>query len=447
MASCITNFYMKLWKHLTLYGMLAWILLFVVIFTYFVELQRDSYKNTLRADSIKGNGVTVVSPRDAIIPKELDRRNSHDTKEGFNKDKDSKMGSKSLGSLDGAAANLGGQHHGQARQQVIEMASWLRSSLLIQNMWKGKASAKMLSQRLQGVLKSYMTLNKYHVVYRGQRGSKLLSRKLHCELKKQVRVRTLDGREPPFSRLHWQKLVPPKPLDQLFEAKLKTCAVVTSAGAVLHSSLGREIDNHDAVLRFNAAPTFSYEKDVGKKTTIRIINSQILASANWFNTSSLYKNITLVAWDPAEYAVNLEKWYEHPDFNFFRPYEEHRKSHPEQPFYILHPKFIWELWDIIQGNIDEDIQPNPPSSGFIGIILMMVLCEEVHVYEFIPSKRQTDLCHYYERFHDNACTLGAYHPLLYEKMLIQRMNIGSQDDLKTKGKATLPGFSMVNCEP
>lgn len=40
---------------------------------------------------------------------------------------------------------------------------------------------------------------------------------------------------------------------------------------------------------------------------------QILANpSHRFTKSSIYKNITLVAWDPAPYAVNLHKvgfWY------------------------------------------------------------------------------------------------------------------------------------------
>lgn len=333
----------------------------------------------------------------------------------------------------------------------LEEYYFSKSASVVQRLWRGRVSAGMLSPRLQRAMKDYVSANKHHVSYKGHRRAAQTAKELLCQMKAQARLRTVDGSEQPFSSLGWARLVPSLPLEQLNRwqdrSGFKTCAVVTSAGAILRSGLGKEIDTHDAVLRFNAAPTEGYERDVGNKTTIRIINSQILANPKHrFNTSSIYKNVTLVAWDPAPYTVNLHKWYTSPDYNLFGPYVEHRKLHPDQPFYILHPGYVWRLWDVIQSNTQENIQPNPPSSGFIGILLMMALCEQVHVYEYIPSMRQTDLCHYHERYYDAACTLGAYHPLLYEKSLIQRINTGPESDLRRKGRVTLPGFSTVNCD-
>uniref|UniRef100_G3NFC0 Beta-galactoside alpha-2,6-sialyltransferase 2 n=1 Tax=Gasterosteus aculeatus TaxID=69293 RepID=G3NFC0_GASAC len=333
----------------------------------------------------------------------------------------------------------------------LEEYYFSESGSVVQRLWRGRVSAGMLSPRLQRAMKDYVSANKHRVSYTGHRRAAQSANELLCQMKEQARLRTVDGSEQPFSSLGWARLVPSRPLERLHKrqdrSSFKTCAVVTSAGAILRSGLGKEIDAHDAVLRFNAAPTEGYERDVGSKTTIRIINSQILANPKHrFNTSSIYKNVTLVAWDPAPYTVDLHKWYAGPDYNLFGPYIEHRKLHPDQPFYILHPSYVWRLWDVIQGNTQENIQPNPPSSGFIGILLMMALCEQLHVYEYIPSIRQTDLCHYHERYYDAACTLGAYHPLLYEKSLIQRIHTGPKNDLRWKGRVTLPGLSTVNCD-
>uniref|UniRef100_A0A6I8NQB0 Beta-galactoside alpha-2,6-sialyltransferase 2 n=1 Tax=Ornithorhynchus anatinus TaxID=9258 RepID=A0A6I8NQB0_ORNAN len=286
------------------------------------------------------------------------------------------------------------------------------SRSFLYRLWKGNVSSRMLNPRLQKAMKDYLSINKHGVRFQGPRNGRLTGEQLLCQLRDRVHVRTLDGKEAPFSALGWDKHVPRTPLAKLYPRGFGSCAVVMSAGAILNSSLGAEIDAHDAVLRFNSAPTRGYEKDVGNKTSLRIINSQ---------------------------------WYKKPDYNLFTPYVQHRRRYPSQPFYILHPKFIWQLWDIIQENTREKIQPNPPSSGFIGILIMMSMCREVHVYEYIPSVRQTDLCHYHELYYDAACTLGAYHPLLYEKLLVQRMNRGERDDLYRKGKVILPGFRALRC--
>ncbi|KAF5895709.1 beta-galactoside alpha-2,6-sialyltransferase 2-like, partial [Clarias magur] len=236
---------------------------------------------------------------------------------------------------------------------------------VVLGLWLGVASSDMLNSYLQKTKKKYTDINQYNVTYTRHLKSETNQKKLLCQLKNEP-LRTLTGNEDPFASLGWQKLVPRQPLEQATGGPYKTCAVVSSAGAILKSSLGREIDSHDAVLRFNAAPTEGYGNDVGNKTTIRIINSQIMSDPHhMFADSHLYKNITLVAWDPSPYSGNLEKWYKRPDQDLFTAFTEHRKKYPSQPLYILHPDYLWNLWNILQRNTEENIQPNPPSSGFI----------------------------------------------------------------------------------
>ncbi|XP_033954639.1 beta-galactoside alpha-2,6-sialyltransferase 1 [Pseudochaenichthys georgianus] len=320
---------------------------------------------------------------------------------------------------------------------------------LLGEVWDDEMSSNMLGSRLRKVVQNYQATNKYGVEFSGPGGvssrPKLSGPKLLCQMKENVEVETLTSDLQPFSSLPWASQLPMSQLTSDL-GPYRTCAVVSSAGSLRYSGLGKEIDSHDAVLRFNAAPTTGFEKDVGSKTTIRLINSQVMASDDHrFLSSSLYSSGALVAWDPAPFSADLSQWYNRTDYPIFTQYQRYRRLHPMQPFYILHPRFEWQVWQRIQDNMAEPIQRNPPSSGLLGTILMMSLCEVVHVYEFLPSRRKTELCHYYQRFYDAACTLGAYHPLLYEKNLVKRMNQGSDPDIYTHGRVTLPGFRHLNC--
>ncbi|KAF7205203.1 beta-galactoside alpha-2,6-sialyltransferase 1 isoform X1 [Nothobranchius furzeri] len=320
---------------------------------------------------------------------------------------------------------------------------------LLGEVWNEDMSSSMLGSRMKKVVQNYQAMNKYGVKVSGPGGisgrPKLSGPELLCQLKEKVEVTTLTSDLQPFSVLPWASQLPLKQLTSDL-GPYRSCAVVSSAGSLRNSGLGKEIDSHDAVLRFNAALTSGFEKDVGSKTTIRLVNSQVMASDdNHFLSSSLYSSGVLVAWDPAPFSSDLTQWYNRTDYPIFTQYQRYRRLHPQQPFYILHPRFEWQVWQRIQDNMAEPIQKNPPSSGFLGTVLMMSLCEVVHVYEFLPSRRKTELCHYYQRFYDAACTLGAYHPLLYEKNLVKRMNQGSNREIYISGRVTLPGFSTINC--
>nr|XP_060623918.1 beta-galactoside alpha-2,6-sialyltransferase 1 [Anolis sagrei ordinatus] len=309
--------------------------------------------------------------------------------------------------------------------------------------WNKDSSSQNLHPRLQKARENYLKINKYRVKYVGPKyAHKVRPEELLCQLRKRLDFRMITAADSPFNTSEWEPYVPKGNIS----IKLGRCAVVSSAGSMKSSQLGMVIDSHDAVLRFNGAPVRGFHFDVGEKTTIRLVNSQLITvEEKRFLTDPQYNLGTLILWDPAPYHSSIEEWYKKPDYNFYGSFKNYRKKYPKQPFYILNPHLQWQLWDIIQENSPEDIQPNPPSSGMLGIVLMMNFCDEVDVYEYLPSKRQTNICHYYQMIFDQACTMGAYHPLLFEKNIIKHLNKGKDEDIYNYGKVTLPGLRNVQC--
>lgn len=127
----------------------------------------------------------------------------------------------------------------------LEEYYFSKSASVVQRLWRGRVSAGMLSPRLQRAMKDYVSANKHHVSYTGHRNAAQNAKELLCQMKAQAWLRTVDGSEQPFSSLGWARLVPSLPLEKLNRRQdrgsFKTCAVVTSAGAILRSGLGKEI--------------------------------------------------------------------------------------------------------------------------------------------------------------------------------------------------------------
>ena len=66
--------------------------------------------------------------------------------------------------------------------------------------------------------------------------------------------------------------------------------MVGNSGHLLRTEYGADIDEHDVVMRINQAPTVSYEKFVGKKTTHRLLNRLwTLAYADYKGLNGRYR--------------------------------------------------------------------------------------------------------------------------------------------------------------
>lgn len=136
------------------------------------------------------------------------------------------------------------------------------------------------------------------------------------------------------------------------------------------------------------------------------------------------------------------QWYRNPDYNLFTPYVKYRKRFPAQPFYILHPKFIWQLWDVIQANTLDNIQPNPPSSGFIGktftFYIHSIQQKKVNVVTH-RSVLQTRSKHFFMQY---ICIL--YYQAVFKPQLDTFMlDIGTRS---TRSVFSSPGQELV-CHP
>ena len=87
-------------------------------------------------------------------------------------------------------------------------------------------------------------MNKYGVQLSGSEGAtrrhKLSGPELLCQLKEMVQITTLTPEMKPFAGFSWASLLPQRPLTSDL-GPFKTCAVVSSAGSLRNSGLGKDI--------------------------------------------------------------------------------------------------------------------------------------------------------------------------------------------------------------
>ncbi|XP_047035147.1 beta-galactoside alpha-2,6-sialyltransferase 2 [Helicoverpa zea] len=284
-------------------------------------------------------------------------------------------------------------------------------------------------------------LNTYDVKYDNSNRKESSREQVMCALKG-VKVRTVTADDEPFARLGFR--IPRAPLQE--GRHYNTCAVVTSAGALLGSDLGEFIDSHDMVLRFNNAPTENYTESVGSKTTFRVLNSQVVSKPEFnFLEDPLYRNISIIIWDPANYTATLDDWYHNPDYPLFPVYKRLLEQNPNADVHLLNPQVLWALWSVLQDTSPYRLRRNPPSSGFIGLWFALHRCARVRMLEYVPSARATRRCHYHAPHADAACTLGAWHPLAHEKTVAERMRDNDDIQVFQKGVIDVPGFRSIVC--
>jgi len=172
-----------------------------------------------------------------------------------------------------------------------------------------------------------------------------------------IRFRTDPSEEPPptkpYVRLPVSKEVwVAQPKHDIFQNKIyETCAVVGASGVLRFYTYGKEIDNHDAIFRFNRAPTRRFEKFVGTRTTYRF-ESPLHAGFHEGNESNIMPM-------PTKSYLYLHTVY-------------HRK-HPYTKLYLLDVGINAYAATAVQAL---------PSVGYLALVTALHRCASVTVYGF-----------------------------------------------------------------
>ena len=302
-------------------------------------------------------------------------------------------------------------------------------------------------------------MNRYNVKYVGRKGIYAPSRNRLCSMD----FKTISPTFPGLREKHLTEWFPRRSLARAIKEIMATdpegstdnglksnkyysCGLVTNSGSLKGSKSGSAIDRHDLVLRFNDAPIDGFEDDVGSKSDIRILNSKLFSSKNFNISNSNYMDSkVIIVWDPYEYFVSKQR-YAIPkmdyDFykNFIQSVEFLRNNSSDFPLvYILDPETVWSAWNLLQSSSIRSLPKTPPSSGFLGLLFLMRHCNMITLYEYIPSIRITNFCHYYDNTTSSGCTFGDWHPLSTEKLYALSLNSASDFEIIAEGFIKVAG--------
>ncbi|CAH1239812.1 ST6GAL2 [Branchiostoma lanceolatum] len=280
-----------------------------------------------------------------------------------------------------------------------------------------------------------------------------LRQELLCKLKRNVPFSTITRAQ--ASRDGNRSVLSEKSLEKLVH--FNSCAVVSSSHALKLHTYGQEIDSHDAVLRFNCAPTHTFEQFVGNRTDIRLINTKIPQKACrqefWSENSTMFKHAAIVIRNMN--AINLEGEKidaKHDRFHSFTNWIKYRKTYPNRTLpFILRPEFGRDIQaELTQFCNTTRLCKKPrssPSTGMFGVVMMLHICDWVHVYELAPSNRDdTKLRYYFDEKKMRPSNGGRGHSYSQERVYVMTLSLTPEKDIEKSGVVLLKGFSQTQCE-
>ncbi|XP_071496843.1 uncharacterized protein [Diadema antillarum] len=193
----------------------------------------------------------------------------------------------------------------------------------------------------------------------------------------------------------------------------RSCAVISSSGQLLNSSAGATIDTYPCVIRMNSAPTSSYEKDVGSKTTVRVMGHVNLLKVNQSESEQMEifvnkKTRTEMLIIPWLYTTRINKRRD-KHYNIAKNFS---KAFPATEFYVLSSGKMISAESIFQREtgITRKDAKTWLSTGWMTLLFALDVCNRVDVFGLVPDNyckehpNDTTPYHYYDTEFKSQCT-------------------------------------------
>ncbi|XP_051973107.1 CMP-N-acetylneuraminate-poly-alpha-2,8-sialyltransferase isoform X2 [Xyrauchen texanus] len=181
--------------------------------------------------------------------------------------------------------------------------------------------------------------------------------------------------------------------------RYKTCAVVGNSGILLKSGCGKEIDNHDFVIRCNLAPLDEFTDDVGLRSDFTTMNPSVIQRVYGSLRNEMDKKRFIlrlqqlndsVLWIPAFMVKGGERHVEGVNNLILKHKLKLRTAYPS--LRLIHA--IRGYW------LTNKIYIKRPSTGLLMYTMATRFCEEIHLYGFWPFPKDANgnpvKYHYYD---------------------------------------------------
>mmetsp|Transcript_53913 Transcript_53913/g.125977 ORF Transcript_53913/g.125977 Transcript_53913/m.125977 type:complete len:337 (+) Transcript_53913:44-1054(+) len=226
-----------------------------------------------------------------------------------------------------------------------------------------------------------------------------------------------------------------------FLPKAERCAVVSNSGVLLNYKYGREIDAADLVFRFNDAEVGGSVRDnVGTRDDVRVLNRMLGDSV-----SDAAFNFT----DGTKYLLIRHREAE------LQPWLAKAAAHQGQVLVgtgkaeeiaaeILHSSPFDIATRMLPGGSGDY---GNPTTGFLGLLLAMSMCDEVHAYGFAQTKAaRHSPFHYYGSLKEVSGSQQfihvGNHPLeSVEKQVFARFD---NTHVAKSDKFVIPGYGQLS---